>query len=109
MHCSEHSMQAVEPAVPCIAQGDRNYREASTNGAGKEDVVGTSAREILLGLNAQNSNMGQEMFPAGMPSTADDLSFKNKGLLCKASNVIIDGAQYSCLECGKRDSFFVDC
>ncbi len=63
--------------------------DVSTNAAANESAIGPSAREVLLGRNAENSAKGQEMISVGIPSTAEDLSTKSKGLFFKTANVII--------------------
>jgi len=92
MYCFEHSMQeVVEMSVAnTISQEDNHGKlDVSINGAANDCAVGPSAREILLGRNAENSTKGQEMISVGMPSTAEDISTKNKGLFIKTSNVSI--------------------
>ena len=85
-----------------ISQEDNDGNlDASRNGAANDCAVGPSAREILLGRNAENSTMGQEMISVGMPSTAEDISTKNKGLFTKASNVGISDFPMLLVESGE--------
>ena len=63
--------------------------DVSINGAANDCAAGPSAREILVGRNAENSTKGQEMYSVDVLSTAEDISTKNKVLFFKSSNVRI--------------------
>jgi hypothetical protein len=92
MNCSEHSMQEVlvkSDPKSCSQEDNHGNANVSTIVAANDFVVASSAREILLGRNVENSQRGQEIISVGKPSAAEDLCTKSKGPFFKTSNVII--------------------
>jgi hypothetical protein len=85
-------MQAVQMTpLPSTILKEENQAntDASANESGDGVLVGPSAREILLGRNAQISAKGQVLISVGSPATSEDSSTKSRGLFCKALNVIL--------------------